>query len=207
MDRGSGHFIKGETVSNDFALKEYELCFEHHRFYDNRQFDLLKYLISLATAVATAQFAVYRIVNGTTSEFFVCQFFLSVVVFIATLLLYLAMLQNRLYFVLMSRQLNAIRGYWLALDSERFDNNQLYTKTNISAFKLSSVHTFQMIGAVVISAMFAALSAYSMAPLSGGAPCFLSAIITFILVAFVEVVGGVSYLISNDGKTADQAIH
>jgi hypothetical protein len=98
-------------MANEYLLKEYELCFEQLRFYDTRQESLLKYLCSLTAAVATAQFAVYQLLHGATAEFLTCEGLLSGLVFTATALLYLAMLQNRLYFVFVARQLNAIRGY------------------------------------------------------------------------------------------------
>ncbi len=51
-------------------------------------------------------------------------------------LLYLAMLQNRLYFVFVARQPNAIRGYLIKVAAEWFEKNQMYTSTNFPALKL-----------------------------------------------------------------------
>ncbi|HVO67537.1 MAG TPA: hypothetical protein VMT12_13755 [Syntrophales bacterium] len=45
-------------MSNEYLMKEYELCFEQLRYYDDRNTNMLKYLFSLTSAVATAQFAV-----------------------------------------------------------------------------------------------------------------------------------------------------
>lgn len=95
-------------MANEYLLKEYEQCYIQLRYYDDRHSSILKYLFSLTGAVATAQFAIYKFVQAPTQGFFACQAFLSLIVFIATLLLYLAMLQNRLYFVYIARQLNAL---------------------------------------------------------------------------------------------------
>ena len=85
----------------------------------------MKYVFSLTSAVATAQFAVYKLVQGATPGFFACQTFLSVIVFVATVLLYLTMLQNRLYFVYIARQLNSIRGHLMLKEASGFAGNQL----------------------------------------------------------------------------------
>jgi hypothetical protein len=127
--------------ANQFLLKEYEMCFEQLRFYDSRSNDLLKYLFTLTSAVATALFAIYKLNQSFDDLFYALQAFLSVVVLIAALLLFLAMLQNRLYFVYTARQINAIRGYLLTTDSPQFKNNQLYTSTTFPALKPLSVHT------------------------------------------------------------------
>lgn len=194
-------------MSSDYLIKEYELCFEQLRYYDTRHGSILRYLFTLTSSVATAQFAVYKFLNGPTQGFFACQAFLSTIVFIATLILYLAMIQNRVYFVYIARQINAIRGHFMRDEPSGFTNNQLYTSTNFSALKPSSVHTFQLLGAALISSLFGGLSAYSVYPAIGSTHSLPTAITVFCLVAAVEVVGGVIYLIQAGKKTADDAIH
>ena len=97
-------------MGSEYLLKEYELSFEQLRFYDQRQESTLKYIFSLTSAAATAEFAVYRLSKGPTGSFFEFQASLSGLVFVASLLLFMSMLQNRLYFVYVARQLNSIRG-------------------------------------------------------------------------------------------------
>jgi hypothetical protein len=161
----------------------------------------------LSSAVATAQFAVYKFLQGATAGFYGCQAFLSVTVFVATLLLYLSMLQNRLYFVYIARQINAIRGYLMESAAGSFKSNQLYTVTNFSALKLSSIHTFQLLGAALISAMFACLATFAIYPAFGESPCIIASVIVFVLVGAAEIVGGIKYLTATDNRTADDAMH
>src|SRR5208337_3891264 len=182
-------------MAHEYLLKEYELCFEELRFYDTRNDNLLKYTFSLTSAVATAEFAVYQLLKGPTTGFFGCGAILSGLVFIATVLLFLAMLQNRLYFVYMARQLNAIRGYLMEVAAEGFTNNQLYTSTSFSALKPFSVHTFQLLGAALISSLFAGASAFAIRPAFGCKPHIAIGSWTSILVLAVEVTGGIRYLI------------
>lgn len=194
-------------MANDYLKKEYELCFTQLRFYDDRHAHLLQYLFTLTSAVAAAQFAVYKVLNGFTPEFFLCQAFLSIVVFVATLLLFLAMIQNRAYFVMIARQINAIRGYLMRTEAEGFLNNQLYTSTDFPALKLFSVHTFQLLGAAFLSSLFAGLSAYGISPVCGGSSPANWAVFLFSLVFLAEIIVGARYLSSIRGKTADEIIH
>lgn len=194
-------------MAHEYLLKEYELCFEQLRFYDERHSNILKYLFSLTSAVATAQFAVYKFLQGPTAGFFACQAFLSVTVFVATLLLYLSMLQNRLYFVYIARQLNAIRGFLMETAADSFKDNQLYTATNFPALKPSSVHTFQLLGAALISSMFAGLSSFAICPALGGKPCIVPAFVVFVAVGATEIVGGIKYLSDSRTRTPDDVIH
>jgi hypothetical protein len=192
----------------DFLIKEYELCFEQLRFYDNRQENLLKYLFTLTTSVATAQFAIYKLIHTTDSRFFIFQSFLSVIVFIASTLLFLSMLQNRLYFVFVAKQINAIRDFFLSTDSADFKNNQLYTSTSFSALKVFSVHTFQMLGAAMLCGLYAGSFSYGLASLSQSYDYKnIYSVTVFIIVSFLFTVGGSIYLFINGRKKADEAIH
>lgn len=192
---------------NDYLHKEYELCFTQLRYYDEKNASTLQYLFTLTSSVATAQFAVYKFLGGPTRGFFGCHGLLSCVVFVATLLLYLTMLQNRLYFVSMAKQLNAIRGYLMETEAGDFGGNQLYTSTDFPALKPSSVHTFQLLGSAFLSSLFAGSTAYSLNPALGSEASFSSAVLSFIVVLFAEVGGGIKYLASSRGRSADEIVH
>lgn len=192
----------------DFLIKEYELCFEQLRFYDKRQENLLKYLFTLTTSVATAQFAIYKLIQTIDDRFYVFQIFLSVIVFIASTLLFLSMLQNRLYFIYIARQINAIRGFFLSHDSAEFKSNQLYTSISFPALKLFSVHTFQMLGASMLCGLYAGSLSYGLISISKPNDCRkICSVIVFIIVSLLFTVSGSIYLFINGRKKADEAIH
>lgn len=194
-------------MAHEYLMKEYELCFEQLRFYDERYESILKYTFSLTSAVATAQFAIYKLMNGPTAGFFRCLVFLSGIVFVATLLLFMAMLQNRLYFVYVARQLNAIRAYLMRVDAGGFRNNQMYVSTNFPALKPFSVHSFQLLGTALISSAFAGLCAYAISPAMGYVPFLCAGLAPFILIFGAEVSGGMTYLHLSDKRRADEAVH
>jgi len=196
-----------DPSSNLFLYKEYELCFGQLRFYDERQTNLLKYLFTLTSAVAAAQFALYKVINSASYEFFICLAFLSSVVVTGSLLIFLSMLQNRLYFVFMARQINAIRGHLMKHEAPMFTENQLYTNTDFSAIKPFSVHTYKLVGAAFITALFAGSFAYSISQLGGcSSPWYFVGIV--FLVTFLSLsIGGYFYLKTQGAKSADQAVH
>lgn len=155
-------YSRSSNMANDFLHREYELCFEQLRFYDKRQNDLLRYLATLATSVATAQFALYKLFGSPTQAYFLCLAFLSAIVFIASLLMFLAMLQNRLYFVYVARQINAIRCHLLQHEAPEFAENQLYTSTKFSAIKPMSIHTCMLAGSALLASLFAGTFVYAL---------------------------------------------
>jgi hypothetical protein len=124
-------------MPSEFLLKEYDLCFEQLRFYDARQEELLKYLFTLTSATAAAQFAVLQFLTKPCTAFFAAQGFLFSVVFTASVLLYLMMLQNRLYFVFIARQINAIRKQCCSLKRQSSPTINVYLDV-ILGFKWSS---------------------------------------------------------------------
>jgi hypothetical protein len=194
-------------LSNEYLLKEYELCFEQLRFYDSRQESLLKYLCTLTSAIATAQFAVYQLLHGATVAFYKCEALTSGLVFIATVLLLLAMLQNRLYFVFVARQLNAIRGYLMSVAAEGFTKNQMYTSTDFPALKPFSVHSFQLVGSALISSLFAGAAVYGLIASVGWSSAICAAAYAGTGVLLIEVLGGMAHLHFQGKKSADKAIH
>jgi hypothetical protein len=199
--------LRQNMSDSSFLQAEYSHCFEQLRYYDTRQEEILKYLVTLASAVATAQFAVFKAFEALTAGFFAAQGFMSVVVFVASLLLYLMMLQNRLYFVFMARQINAIRKHMLATEAAAFTENQLYTSTGFSAFKWSSVHALQLLGASFISSMFAGASALGLLRVAEYQHGTTAAFLVFFAVGAVELIGGALYLKTASAKSADEAIH
>lgn len=65
---------------------------------------------------------------------------LSSLILVATLLLFVSQLQNRLSFMYVARQLNATRGYLMSMDVAGFNNNRLYDSFDFPALEPFSVH-------------------------------------------------------------------
>jgi hypothetical protein len=194
-------------MANEYLTKEYELCFEQLRFYDQRHENILMYTFSLTAAAVTAQFAIYKLLSGATVIFFQFAATLSGLIFVASLLLYMSLLQNRLYFVYVARQLNAIRGYMMETEAKNFKNNQMYTSFDFPALKPFSVHTFTLIGVALISSLFAGGCSYAIGPALGHAGCLALGFETGLVVLIAEAFGGIRYLLNAGKRPADQVIH
>lgn len=145
-----------QAVFTGYLQDEYGLCYEQLRFYDSRNGDLLKYITSLITAVTAAQWAVYELLNEASKSFYYFLAFTSLVVSVGAALLIVAMLQNRVYFIRMARQLNAIRNFAIETDAQAFqEKNRLWTSTSMPASNKTSLHGYQIRGSILISAFFA----------------------------------------------------
>lgn len=187
-------------MPSEFLYKEYQLCFEQLRYYDTRHTDLLKYSFTLTTSIAAAQFTIYKVLGSASNNFYASQVFLSTIVFIASLLLFFGMLKNRVYFVMVARQINAIREYMLTTEASGFKNNQLYTSTTFPVLNLSSIHTFQLIGIALISSLFAGSIVYGLGiVLNNKANPLLSGFSIFII-GTTELTCGFLYLKMADKK-------
>ena len=189
---------------SDYLLKEYDECFEQLRFYDTRQETLTKYLYTLASAVVTAEFALHKYAEGA-SFFYFGLGALSFVVFVATVLIYAGMLENRAYFVFAARQINAIRGYSMA-DPEGgsgFNDNQMYTSVDLLPFRLGSLHTVCLVGAVFTSTIFAGATVYGLAVDFGVVQYRAITAAGAAIVGVLELAVGVVYLVNAGRETSN----
>jgi len=107
----------------------------------------------------------------------------------------------------MARQINAIRGHLLKHEAPMFKENQLYTKADFSAIKPFSVHTYKLVGAAFITALFAGSSTYAFSQLGGNSSPWCAVGIVSLCAFLGLAIGGYYYLKTQGTKSADQAIH
>lgn len=193
-------------MADEFLLKEYDACFEQLRFYDRRQAELLRNLLTLSSASILAMVAIYKIEKVFNSEFLLIFSLSSIVVTVCCVLIYLSMLQNRVYFVYVARQINAIRGFFLENESNNFNANQMYTGTNFSAAKPMSIHTMMLAGASFFTALFAGIALLGFSWIDGS-PNWVVAVALTIVIFLAATVGGYNYLNNQTLKSADNAVH
>ena len=184
-------------TKTDFLLTEYECCFEHLRYYDTRHTATLKYLISLASAVAAALFALYKYFAAPTAHYCSLQALLAAVVWVGSLLLYLSMVENRVYFIRIARQINMIREYFLKSDAAEYrPRNQLWRNPQMPMFRIGSLQTLQLMGAAFTSSVFFGLSLGSLLSANGmDNPLILG--IAGAFVCFMCVFGGSAVYLRN----------
>jgi hypothetical protein len=185
-------------MAEEFLLKEYELCFQQLRFYDEREESILKYTFTLASTVATALFAVYKYLQEKGTQFpFPFGLFaaLASLLFFITLLLFLAAVSNRYYFVKAARQVNAIRKHFIErADREGPDGfgtakNRMWKDPDWKFLNFHSLHTYIIGGVAVISSLFAGAFAYA---IEAASECrWVAAVVAFVVALAAEVVLGI----------------
>jgi len=180
----------------DFTQKDFELCFEQLKFYDDREISALKYLFSISSGAASLVFTIYGIVKTPTSGFFGFLSFLSIVVFLTTLILYCSALHNRIYFVLTASHINRIRKHFM--QNIIPDDNYYYEPRK--ALNWASVHMCIIIGAALLSSLFLGLFVYYLNPAMGQASSLAAFWTTISIAAFIEIAGGITYLYFQDKK-------
>ena len=186
--------------NTDYLMKEYELCFEQLKYYDTRHTATLKYLVTLASAVATALFALYKYFGAPNPEYFILQALLAILVWVGSLLLHLSMVENRVYYVRIARQINMIRDFFLKSTAGEFrPRNQLWRSAEMPMFRFGSLHTHQLMGSVLTSSAFLGLLVYSILSAKGLENPFAAGILGT-LVCFVLVFLGSAIYLSIESK-------
>lgn len=190
-------------MKHEFLYKEYEQCFIQLRYYDDRQLSLLRNLFALTIVAVGAQFAVYKTAGISGETFYLCASLLGTVLLAAAVLAHIALVQNRLYFVFVARQINAIRKFLLTEESTNFRENQLYTATNFPAAKIFSLHSYTLFCSSLLAAMFAASLAYGLSNLIYGKTSAVIVDLAFFLSLGALLLGGFFYLRHSGAKPAD----
>lgn len=190
-------------TKNDFLQKEYEECFKQLRFYDDRHFNLLKYVITLAIFYGIIISAIFGLYQQNLELFFQIQGILSFILVISIFLISMAMIQNRLYFIYPAKQLNEIRRK-LTKGIDDF-KNQMYTKTNFSSFKIFSSQTIMIVLIYLINSVyFASIFSYLFYLKSISFGEIILIMITFFI---LQIIFFVVYISLKEKDTADKTIH
>ena len=124
-----------------FEEIEYKQCLATLRYYDDRHLSLLKFATGISSAAPPVIYALYNLDIETDIDYWNFMTFLSLITAISLSALFLAMIQNRLYFIYPARQVNAIRkSQFLGKNPPTF-KNQMYTDINLNAFRWMSSQT------------------------------------------------------------------
>lgn len=202
------HKEAGEhKMKTEFLFKEYDECFSQLRFYDERQNSLLKYTVTISSTVATVLTGLITTAKITPAQLLVVGATTAFVVFIGLCVLFLCMVQNRLYFTYVARQINAIRSFMLKKECPEFTDNQMYTSTTFPAFKWRSTQTLMMAGVALISSVYFSSFIYCyLSFIKSPHPLRIAVVIGVVCLIVKSLIAG-KYLQIQGTKKADQAIH
>jgi hypothetical protein len=193
---------------HDFLKIEYERCLDLIKHYDARHVSLVKFSTTISTSAISLVVALYTLNSGIPPHFWALVAVLMAVAALGLLVLFLAMTQNRLYFIYPARQVNAIRRAMLSRVTSEFSDNQMYVTTQISAFKFRSLHSFMnllvsfQIGSCTSLSWFAA--AYDS---DSSTPQTHAAVVLALVVTLVIFASSGIYLVLVGSHPPDKAIH
>jgi len=125
---------------DEFLRLEYESCMDLLKYYDERNVSLMKFTTGVSSAVVSIVFGFYALGTNANQYFWHFASVLTGIVGLGLIAIVVALVQNRLYFVYPARQINAIRNTMLSTVEDCFSSNQMYTTTDVRAFKFLSLH-------------------------------------------------------------------
>ncbi len=194
-------------AEKDFLLKEYEECFAQVRIHDEAQKSMIGFTITIASFVPTVLLALYQLADEKINLiYWLLQSGVFFTTFIALLIVFIYLVQNRLYFIYPARQLNALRQYFLEKNPE-FINNQMYTDYKFSGFKWMSTHILILIGVAVIASIFWIGAVFSFILYLGLNHYYWISIVSGIIIFIAIISRAKNYLSEESIKSADDSIH
>ena len=123
-----------------FLKVEYESCLGLIKYYDERHLSLVKFTTGISSSAISLVFGFYALGASVQNHFWSFAAVLTGVAGLGLLAVFVAMIQNRLYFVYPARQVNAIRKVMLQKVASEFTDNQMYISSDFPAFKFLSLH-------------------------------------------------------------------
>ena len=124
-----------------FEEIEYKQCLASLKYFDDRHLSLLKFATGISSIAPPVIYALYNLDIETDIDYWNFMTFLSLITAIGLSALFVAMIQNRLYFIYPARQVNSIRKSQFLSKSPPVFQNQMYTDVDINAFKWMSSQT------------------------------------------------------------------
>ena len=142
-----------ENVKFDFLLKEYDEMFAEKRYYDGRFYSLLSLYISLITFTVTAVVIVTNVISFQAN---VLNGIVSLFDCLVGIIIFISLYFNRVNYVKVCRQINAIRNFCLRNYCSDFAPfNHMYTNDKFPKYNmLKSIHFILMVFLAVCNSIF-----------------------------------------------------
>ncbi len=193
-------FDKEQSVG--FLVSEYEQCFEQMRHYNDISISLTKFAFTGFVAITSGAFALFKYLEGEIYQSTVVGSILLLTFFVGVIVMTL-MLRNRVYFVVVTRQVNSLRNYFLSnMEVDYLKYNVCYTDSDFPrAFSLWSSYTLLLAMVALISGILGGVGSYLIiAPywkVEGWGRWVVGLVITIVL-AMVQLVASFFYLTRYD---------
>jgi len=210
MSTGGAAQPSGIAARHDEAIqflgRDFDQCFSEKRRCEDQAWDVCKFAFTtLATVVGFAAGA-YQYSQEKDSSLLAAAYVLLGVGFVVGVLLFLQLVQLRVYFVCVARYINEQRGFFLAAKPLGFQNyTKLYNDPRTPPYyswKSAQTWTSHLLaflnGLVAGTFVFLALRAH--------AHQLLLALLALLLTTALQVATARAYLTSREGKTVTDAV-
>ena len=195
---------------NDYLKSEYDQCFSLIKYYDDKHLSLVKYSVGLSSGIPAFLIAIFRFGPADIkAQIWALTGLVTLMTFLSLLILYVVLVQNRLYFIYPARQVNAIRKLYIEkmIDEECF-HNQMYVSTKFNAWKWLSSQTLLILFVAFQIGVFLGVSVFSFNynPNAESSLIYMAGLVGFIFFVVIFLLAAI-YLSVASTATADQSIH
>lgn len=197
-------FEEKEAVK--FLIAEYNQSFEQMRHYNKMQSNLISFSLSGYMAILSLACAIYEFVKSYDFKIRILSLLLIISSFMGGFLL-LLFIRNRLYYVIVARQINSLRNYFLNNSKLNYiDYNKLYLSPdnpkNYNIWSTDSIFIYSI--SFINSLLFASgIFIFFLRNKKWGWFGFIVLILIHSLIYLLIVI---KQLINKDDKSADENI-
>ncbi len=192
-----------QDKSVDFLLKEYSEAYNHMRHYDNLELSFIKFVFAFDIGILSACVTIYNYFQGNEKIVAKPLGIIALLGFTVGLIFLALCVRNRVYFVVVTREVNRIRKYFNENMEAKFNFDEMYMNPLYPKyFNFMSTYSLSKYLISILNAILASIG-YSL---------FWCGILGFngwvLIISFLAQAGFIIlYLISKEGKKADEAVH
>jgi len=184
-----------------FLERDFNQCFAQMRHYDDQIINLVKFTFTAYTALIGVAWGLYQFSQKASVDLIPVAQAILAVGFLVGVFMFMLVVRNRVYFVVVVRYINEHRRHFLRNKPLGFENvTRMYT--NPSHPQFFNWRSSQAINVYLLSALNSAL-AFAFAKL---ALELWSAITAFTVSLILHLVAAIAYLLTRERKSADKAV-
>ena len=184
----------------------YNQCFQQMRHYDCLMYEIIKFMASAYVALIGAGIGVYEFGTTKGQDYTFVVLVTFSIAFMMGIFMYMSLVRNRVYYVHVARYVNEIRKTFLdkkplgfANKSKMYTNYQQPLFFNWRSSQAYIMYVTAMINALLLGVIFSLIFHTS-------SQKWLYAISSAIISITLQLLIGIVYLITRNGKSASQSV-
>lgn len=197
-----------EKHSIDFLGRDFNQCFEQMRHYDTQIVSIFKFMFAAYTGLIGIALGLYQFGVNSYKDLSMPAVVVLAIGFLLGLFFFALVIRDRLYYVQVTRYINEQRELFFKHKPLGFENkSRMYTDPTKPPYfsPLSSQAWFTYIIAILNATLLGAMLYIVLSP-SQFKCLFLVIPAAVILIALIQLIIGIAYLKTREGKTAEKAV-